>query len=81
MTCKMQHHAQRWGIVQSPTSEFIVPDQFGEMAIVPVTPRLCLVAGCGDIQASEQQIRDQNRIALAVAREYVVGRSFAACPL
>jgi hypothetical protein len=81
MTYKKQHHAQRWDIVQSPTSEFIVPDQFGEMAIVPVTPRLCLVAGCGDIQGSEQQVRDQNRIALAVAQEYIVARSFAACPL
>jgi hypothetical protein len=62
-------------------SEFIVPDQFGQMAIVPVTPRLCLVAGCVDIQASEQQVRHQNRVALTVAREYIFARSFAACPL
>jgi hypothetical protein len=81
MTYQKRHRGQRWGVVHSPTSEFIVPDQFGAAAIVPITPRLCLVADCGDIQASEQQVRDQNRFALAVAREYIVAQSFADCPL
>jgi hypothetical protein len=81
MRYQKQRGDQRWGIVHSPAAEFIVPDQFGSIAIVPVTPKLCFVAGCGNIQATELQVREQNRAALANARGYIVARSFAACPL
>jgi hypothetical protein len=79
MTYKKQHRGQRWGVVYSCALEFVVPDQFGPWPVVPVTPTLCLVAGCEDIQASEQQVRSQNRVAIEVAREYVAARAFAAC--
>jgi hypothetical protein len=81
MNYQKQHRGQRWGIVHSPTKEFILPDQFGATAIVPVAPGLCLVAGCRDIEATELQVREQNRAALATAREYIVARAFAGCPL
>ncbi|MEI6847279.1 MAG: hypothetical protein WCK32_04455 [Chlorobiaceae bacterium] len=32
-----------WGIVKSETIEFIVPDSFGDIDIVPVSPNFCLV--------------------------------------
>jgi hypothetical protein len=80
MTYKKMFSSQRWGIVSSHEGEFIVPDQFGGRPIVPVTPTICLIANCDDIQASEQQTRELNQTALAVAREYVLARSFAACP-
>jgi hypothetical protein len=79
MKYKKEHPGQRWGVAYSPALEFVVPDQFGTWAVVPVTPTLCLVADCGDIQATEQQVRAQNQVAMRVAREYVVARSFAAC--
>ena len=78
---KRQHPRQRWGVVYSRTLEFIVPDQFGGKAIVPVTPRLCLVADSPNNLASEQEVRMQNHVATRVARDYIAARSFADCGL
>ncbi|MBS0420687.1 MAG: hypothetical protein JSR66_23460 [Proteobacteria bacterium] len=77
---RKQLRGKGWGVATSAKAEFIVPDQFSETAIVPVTPRISLVANWTDVQMSEQQVTKQNRLAFAEARKYTIARSFAACP-
>jgi hypothetical protein len=77
---RKSYPGQHWGVVSAHAGEFIVPDQFGGRPIVPVTPTVCLIANHVDLQASEQQVRQLNNLAVEVAREYVLARSFAACP-
>jgi hypothetical protein len=77
---RKSYPGHRWGIVSAHEGEFIVPDQFGGRPIVPLTPTICLIANYVDLRASEEQIRQLNNLAVEVAREYVLARSFAACP-
>jgi hypothetical protein len=79
-TYRKRYPGQRWGIVSAHQGEFVVPDQFGGRPIVPLTPTICLIANYVDFRASEEQIRNLNNLAGDVAREYVLARSFAACP-
>ena len=45
-----------------------VPDQFGTLAVVPVTPKTCLVASCGDVNVALWRVRELNQKAVAAAR-------------
>lgn len=75
-----QLHRKRWGIALAKEGEFLVPDQFGTVAIVPVTPTLCLIAGCGNVMLSKAEVHELNRTARLTAREYVFARDFKSCP-
>lgn len=78
---KKRHSKQHWGIVSSAEAEFIVPDRFGQNAIVPVGPKVCLVADHGDSKVSESQVKYINLVAIASAKAYRAARSFVACPI
>jgi hypothetical protein len=80
MNYKKLLHGRRWGIVLSSEGEFVVPDQFGTIVVVPVAPKICLVAGLDNCVFSAEQSADLNRSAFAGAKEYCVARTFAACP-
>jgi hypothetical protein len=80
MNYKKQLPSRRWGVVLSSEGEFVVPDQFGTIEVVPLAPKVCLVAGLDNCVFSPDQIKELNRAAFAVAKEYCVARTFAACP-
>lgn len=71
---------EHWGIAVALDGEFIVPDDFGTTPIVPVTPKLCLIAGCGDVALLRHGVRELNRTAIAASRQYLVARNFSRCP-
>jgi len=71
----------QWGIAEALEGEFLVPDHFGEYSIVPVTPRLCLVAGSGDHALLLDGVRFVNRIAIIASSKYLVAREFSRCPI
>jgi hypothetical protein len=72
---------ETWGVVRARAGEFLLPDCFGETAIVPVTPRACLVARAGNGDLKEDGVREFNVLAASSCSRYVVARSFAKCPL
>jgi hypothetical protein len=70
-----------WGIVRADGGEFILPDTFGGLTVVPVTPAICLVCGHEDSVISRSAICDLNRRALQSAKQYVIARDFTNSPL
>jgi hypothetical protein len=78
---RKQHPNLRWGVVTSIKAEFIVPDQFGEYTVIPVMPKVCLIANVKDMEVTEQSVRKINATALEVAKDYIIAQSFAACPI
>ena len=76
-----QLHDKRWGIILALRGEFVVPDQFGETPIVPVTPKIALVANWADSSEDENTVRILNRQLISAVKHYIAARNFAGCPL
>lgn len=73
----------RWGIVEAHPGdgEFLVPDTFSRYPIVPLSPRLCFIAGFTTHTALYTAIADINGIAVSSAENYYFARSLADCPI
>jgi hypothetical protein len=72
---------ENWGVIETREGELIVPDEFGTTSVVPVTPTLCLIAGCEDGVLVRPRIFELNRAAIAASRKYLVARDFSRCPM
>lgn len=63
-----------WGIARSHSNEFIVPDCFDDMMIVPISPKIAIVADLPDLILTYDQVALFNQIAIARASEYYFAR-------
>jgi len=68
-----------WAVVYSREVEFIVPDSFCEVGIVPLTPNLCLVANQVGGEISSCNAIEINTIAIEKSSKYYFARNFAKC--
>jgi len=75
-----QFRGKRWGVLTASDGEFFVPDTFGRMTIVPVTPKICLVCSRPDEHISRAEVSRLNSCARHSAWDYHVARDFAQCP-
>lgn len=50
------NRAMQWGVVRSPSHDFLVPDCFEDMMIVPVSPRMAIVADMPDRFLTDDQV-------------------------
>lgn len=71
----------QWGIARSYSDEFIVPDSFDDMMIVPVSPRIAIVADLPDSVLTRDQVAAINQAAMARASDYYFARRLAVCPV
>lgn len=63
-----------WGILVASEGEFIVPDNFWERRIVPITPKVCFVAEHDSGSLSIQDVDRINSLAINSAKEYIFAR-------
>jgi hypothetical protein len=70
----------RWGIARAVKGEFILPDTFGQLLAVPVTPTIFLVGGHEDMEVLPSEVSRFNRLAVQSAKVYFVARDPAHCP-
>lgn len=71
----------RWGILRSIDGEFIVPDNFSSVRIVPISPTVCLYSHSTNDVISREKVAEINRHAVVSSVEYVFATDFSACPL
>lgn len=69
-----------WGIVSSSDGEFLVPDNFCEHSVVPLTPTICLIEGVKDQTIGYEQVASINREAIKNSHQYIFGRDLKKCP-
>jgi hypothetical protein len=70
----------RWGIISTQSGEFIVPD-VPSQTIIPLSPRLALVASAPDGVITDQNLTEINRAAMAASWEYFFARDLSKCPI
>jgi hypothetical protein len=70
-----------WGIVRSESGEFIVPDCFEDMMIVPISPNITLIADQPDSVITRAEVAVINRIAVQRSTNFYFARKLSACPL
>jgi len=70
----------QWGILKAKEGEFIVPDNFSNARIVPVTPEMCLFSQSENGFISLTEVAKINRLAIASSREYFFARDFSKYP-
>lgn len=68
-----------WAVVHSRTVEFLVPDSFREIGVVPLSPNYCLVANQIGGEITADNAIEINRIAIAQSSDYYFARDLAKC--
>ena len=71
----------RWGIVRASQGEFLVPDNTKELAVVPLSPSICLVNEASDQELSLDLVGGVNRQLRDCAQAYCFARDFRLCPV
>jgi hypothetical protein len=77
----VQFAGVHWGIVKAQQGEFICPDTFGRLAVIPLNPMLFLYANHSDMVVPIEEVALRNRVAQQCARDYCFAREFASCPI
>ena len=70
----------KWGVIRTQSGEFIVPD-VPLHTIIPLSPRLALVAPAPDGIILEQNVAEINGLTRANAQRYFFARDFSSCPM
>lgn len=71
----------QWGILRADEGEFIVPDNFSNARIVPVTPTMCLFSQSENYIISRAEVAEINRLAIESSTNYFFAKNFSNCPL
>jgi hypothetical protein len=69
-----------WGIWTATQGELILPDTFGKITIIPISPDTSLVQGQTDRNISIAEVARLNRLAIQSAKQYCAARDFSLCP-
>jgi hypothetical protein len=70
-----------WGVIISKGAEFVVPDTFGALGVVPLSPTCCLVANQASAEISSENVVAINRIAVEQSVQYYFARDFSSTML
>lgn len=71
----------QWGIVHAGVGEFIVPDGFADMMIIPLSPTISLMADQPDSVIDKEKVAVTNRIAIEKSTQYFFARKLSRCPV
>lgn len=71
----------QWGVVRSAEGEFIVPDCFHDLMVVPVSPTVLIMAGQSNSWLTRDEVAVVNRCAIERSTDYYFARDLGKCPL
>ena len=69
----------KWGMLTASEGEFLVPDNFSKVHIVPVSPQLCFAAGYDSQAIGLSIVSHINSLAISNADRYIFARDFQKC--
>lgn len=76
-TYQMAMSRGNWGILRAQDGEFLVPDNFGQFQILPLSPKILLAYRNNDRIANLAEVVELNQIACACASRYIFARDWA----
>lgn len=71
----------QWGIVRAAEGEFIVPDCFQDMMVVPIAPTLMIVADHKNSTLTRCEVAFINQVAIKRSTNFYFARSLSSCPV
>jgi hypothetical protein len=77
MSYKQVYENTNWGLVTAKKKEFIVPDNFLKVMVVPISPKLSFIGGCRDGVASNFDVLKVNRAAVKNADSFIFAHKFS----
>lgn len=80
-TFRQDNQHMQWGIVRAGEGEFIVPDCYQDMMIVPVSPKLMIVADQPNSTLTRSEVAVINQTAIARSTDYYFARRLSSCPV
>lgn len=69
----------KWGLVQAQNKEFMVPDNFLKVMVVPLSPKLAFIGGCRDGIALDEDVIKVNSAARNCAESFILCRDLTKC--
>lgn len=80
-TFRRENQHMHWGIVRAGEGEFIVPDCFQDMMMVPLSPKLMLVADQPNSTLTRSEVAVVNQTAIDRSTDYFFARNLSQCPV
>jgi hypothetical protein len=74
-------HNAEWGIIRAKEGEFLVPDNYSNVRMVPLTPTACLFSRSKNTYISLQDVSKINQLSYRSGREFYFSRKLSNCPL
>lgn len=71
----------KWGIVTSMDGEFIVPETYSTLTVIPISPRMILLGDSMDLLISRSEVRKVNSKAISFCSTYYFARNLSHCPI
>ncbi len=71
----------KWGIVSSFEGEFIVPDNFSNNAILPVSPKVVLLGDSKNLIIPRSEVIKVNQKAISSSNRYYFAKNLSNCPI
>lgn len=68
-----------WGILKALEGQFVVPDNFSNARILPLTPNLCFFSQSNDDEIDENEVTMINNLAMESSRTFYFSRNFKEC--
>jgi hypothetical protein len=69
-----------WGVACSMIGEFLVPDTFSNIPILPISPKIVLMGNSNNFSMSHAGVIRVNRLAISCCRTYFFARRISSCP-
>jgi hypothetical protein len=69
----------RWGVLHSQNAEFLVPDTYDDVLVLPVSPFICFVLNFESALVTDQHVYQINKIAVSKSQKYYFARDFSKC--
>jgi len=76
---RKQMNDARWGIIKASEGQFIVPDNFSNARILPLSPTICFLSQSDDAVISNKKVAYINRLAVESSYEYYFANDLSKC--
>lgn len=79
MQYKTLHKHLKWGILHSSNAEFIVPDTYEDIAVMPISPKMCFVLNGKSGSIADDQVYQINNIAFSKSKKFYFAKDISVC--
>lgn len=79
MHYKNHYKNMYWGVLHSQNAEFLVPDTYDDVLVLPVSPFMCFVLNFESALVTDNHVYQINKIAISKSQKYYFARDFSKC--